>query len=148
MTLSDINSHQQEISARRDAVVPDYAKRWHGMIREWRAPRRNDAVWLTYSANYLFNTRGLKWAVDPVLLSNRVPEVPILDASQDLSDLDVVLLTHAHIDHVDATLWSQLGREPKDCWLTSHAVTVAKRFRVADDTVEVAIPEWYTETCL
>jgi hypothetical protein len=110
MTLSDRSRHQREISAKRDAVVSNYAEDWRRMIREWRSPRRNDAVWLTYSANYLFNTHDLKWAVDPVLLSNRVSEAPILDASQDLTDLDVVLLTHAHGDHVDATLWSQLRR--------------------------------------
>jgi len=247
-------------------------------------------VWLTYSANYLFNTGGLRWAVDPVLLSNRVPEAPVLDASRDLSDLDFVLLTHAHVDHVDVVLWTQLkksrchwivpehmaefftdgaamkdsdwsvavpgrelavagaritpfaaphyerratgeidhvdstgylvetaggsyllpgdirtydpaclepfadvsaafahvflgrsaaleddpplldsfvdfylscrpkkivlshlyelGRAPEDCWLTSHARTVAKAFNAVDSDIEISIPEWYTETIL
>jgi hypothetical protein len=86
------------------------------MIRSWCAPRRNDAVWLTYSANYLFNTRGLKWAVDPVLLSNRVPEAQMLDAGRDLYDLDFVLLTHTHIDHVDVILWTQL-KESRCHWI-------------------------------
>jgi len=86
------------------------------MIRGWSAPRRDDAVWLMYSANYLFNTGGLKWAVDPVLLSNRVPEAPLLDASRDLSELDFVLLTHAHVDHVDVVLWAQL-RESSCHWI-------------------------------
>jgi hypothetical protein len=290
MTVFDRSGNQREILAKREALVSDYAKRWSGMIREWRAPRRNDAVWLTYSANYLFNTRGLKWAVDPVLLSNRVPEAPMLDTSRDLNDLDFVLLTHAHADHVDVVLWPQLkeshchwivpehmadffaretslsvsgysvavpgkelalagvritpfdaphyerpatgainhvdstgyfvetaggsyllpgdirtydpvclrpfadvsavfahvflgrsaavacdpplldafvefylgcrpkkivlshlyelGREPEDCWLTSHARTVAKAFHAANNEVKISIPEWYRETIL
>jgi len=105
----DADDHPREISAKRKAIVSDYSRAWDEMIRQWRAPRANDAVWLTYSANYLFNTRGLKWAVDPVLLSNRVPEAPGDDRGGDLQDLDFILLSHAHADHVDVDLWSQLA---------------------------------------
>ena len=99
---------QLDISCKRERMVSGYAKLWSEMIREWRAPRDNDAVWLMYSASYLFNTRGQKWAVDPVRLSNRVPEAQMPELSEDLHDLDFVLLTHDHIDHVDVGLWSQL----------------------------------------
>ena len=97
--MSERSATQQAISARRAAIVSAYPACWSEMIRQWRAPRRNDAVWLTYSANYLFNTRGLRWAVDPVLLSNRVPEAPVLDAGRDLSDLDFALLYSAPPDY-------------------------------------------------
>ena len=42
----------------------------------------------------------------------------------------------------------ELGREAEDCWLGSHARTVAKAFNAADGGVEISIPEWYTETVL
>ena len=111
------------------------------MIREWRAPRRNDAVWLTYSANYLFNTRGLKWAVDPALLSNRVPEAQMLDTSQDLKNLDFVLLTHAHADHVDVDLWPQL--EESHChWIVPEHMAdfFSGEAPLSDSDYSVAVP--------
>ena len=141
MTVSDRNRRQRKISAKREAIVSDYAKRWSGMIREWRAPRRNDAVWLTYSANYLFNTRGLKWTVDPALLSNRVPEAQMLDTSQDLNDLDFVLLTHAHIDHIDVVLWTQL-KESNCHWIVpEHMVEFfTDEASMRDSRYSVAVP--------
>jgi phosphoribosyl 1,2-cyclic phosphodiesterase len=42
----------------------------------------------------------------------------------------------------------ELVREPENCWLTSHARAVAEAFRAADSEVEIAIPQWYTETLL
>lgn len=108
MNQYDRKKIQHEIDARRAALVPDYARLWHKMTRAWQAPRTDNAVWLMYSANYLFNTQGLKWAVDPVFLRNRVPEAPMMDVRQDLKGLDFILLTHAHADHIDPVLWSQL----------------------------------------
>jgi len=130
-----------DILAKREELVSDYPARWRRMIREWSAPRCNDAVWLTYSASYLFNTRGLKWAVDPVRLSNRVPEAQVVDAGRDLKDLDLVLLTHAHADHVDTVLWSQL--EESDChWIVpEHMVELfTRRTSSSDPKYSVAVP--------
>lgn len=42
----------------------------------------------------------------------------------------------------------ELGRDPEDCWLSSHAQAVAKAFRAADSNVEIVAPEWYEETVL
>jgi len=72
------------------------------------APRRDDAAWLMYAADYLLNTVGVKWAVDPVTLAGRVSGAPAVPAAQDLRELSFVLLTHAHGDHVDAPLWQAL----------------------------------------
>lgn len=130
-----------EILAKRQELVSDYPSRWSRMVREWRAPRKNDALWLTYSASYLFNTRGLKWAVDPVHLSNRVPEAQVMDAGRDLKDLDFVLLTHAHADHVDTALWSQL--EESDChWIVPEhmAEFFTRRAPSNNPDYSVAVP--------
>jgi len=111
------------------------------MICEWRAPRTTDAVWLTYSANYLFNTHGLKWAVDPVFLNNRVPEAQALDASRDMIDLEFVLLTHAHVDHVDVVLWSQV-KESRCHWIVPEHMTdfFARETSLSDSDFTVAVP--------
>jgi L-ascorbate metabolism protein UlaG (beta-lactamase superfamily) len=79
------------------------------MVEEWRASHSSHAVWLMYAANYLFDTGGIRWAVDPVLLDNKVPEAPALDVREDLAPLQLVLLTHAHSDHVDVRLWNLLS---------------------------------------
>ncbi len=42
----------------------------------------------------------------------------------------------------------ELGRDPEDCWLASHALAVAKAFSAANSEVEILIPEWYEETIL
>jgi hypothetical protein len=101
--------HRADVAARRAALVATYRQSWARMIEEWRAARTSHAVWLMYSGDYLFNTGGVRWAVDPVLLDNRLPEAPALDVRQDLASLRFVLLTHAHSDHVDLRLWRQLA---------------------------------------
>jgi len=133
--------NQHDIFTKRQKLVLDYPSHWRRMIREWRAPRTNDAVWLVYSANYLFNTGGLKWTVDPVLLSNRIPEAPVLDVTPDLKGLDFVLLSHAHIDHMDVVLWSQL--EDSRChWIVPDhmADLFANEVSVSDSSYSTAIP--------
>ncbi len=107
---------------KRQKLVSAYPILWNKMIREWRAPRTDDAVWLMYSANYLFNTGGKKWAVDPVLLSNRIPESQVLDVNQDLADLDFIILSHAHRDHTDVELWIQLERSRCHWIVPEHMV--------------------------
>ena len=139
--MFDRNSNQREITAKREALVSDYPEHWSRMIREWRATRETDAVWLTYSANYLFNTHGLRWAVDPVLLKNRVPEAQALDANRDMEDLEFVLLTHAHIDHVDVALWSQL-KGSRCHWIVPEHMTdfFARETSLGDSDFTAAVP--------
>jgi len=141
MTVSDGMDRQAELSARRVTLVANCRKAWAKMIREWSAPRQTDAVWLMYAGNYLFHTLGLKWAVDPVLLRNRVPEAPLLDVRQDLSRLSFVLLTHAHADHIDLRLWDQLSG--LDChWIVpEHMLSlVIRETSLPRDRFSVAAP--------
>jgi hypothetical protein len=139
--IADRTRNQKDILAKRQEYIVDYPGRWGRMIREWCAPRMDDAAWLTYSANYLFNTHGLKWAVDPVLLSNRIPEVPVLDVTHDLADLEFVLLSHAHSDHRDIALWSQL-QNSRCHWIVPDHMTdfFAHEVSVSDSAYSVAIP--------
>lgn len=138
----------QDIAAWRDFVLSGFAARWHRMISQWQSPSPDDAVWLMYTASYLFATRGLRWAVDPVRLANRVPEAPPIEAARDLRALNFVLLTHRHADHVDSELWSQLAA--LDClWIVPEHMTDLffgisglrrSRHLVAVSGREIAIP--------
>ena len=65
-----------------------------------------------YSANYLFRTHGIRWAIDPLRLKQRVPEAPAMDVSHDLDGLSLILLTHRHADHLDLNLVNALAKKP------------------------------------
>jgi hypothetical protein len=139
--IADRTRNQHDIQAKRKELVADHPNRWGRMIRGWCAPRTDDAVWLMNSANYLFNTGGLKWAVDPVLLSNRIPEAPVLDVTPDLADLDFILLSHAHVDHSDIVLWSQL-QNSRCHWIVPDHMTdfFTREVSVSDSAYSVATP--------
>jgi len=105
-----------EITRNRVELVEDYPELCARMIRQWNRPRNSDAVWLLYAANYLFNTHGVRWAVDPVMLKHQLPEAPSINPAGSLANLSFVLLTHAHVDHVDVSLWRALRKS--DCrWI-------------------------------
>ena len=79
----------------------EYPALWRRIINDWRKDAVGDAAWLMYAANYLFRTGGVRWAVDPFSLSTRIKDVPQPDFKTDLEKLELVLLTHAHNDHLD-----------------------------------------------
>ncbi|MGB8253712.1 MAG: hypothetical protein WCF08_10905, partial [Anaerolineaceae bacterium] len=84
---------QQEIAAMREKVIKTYPHLWESMINEWRQPGGQNCAWLMYSANYLFRTGNIRWALDPFTLQARVPQASAVPIEQDLDILDVVLLT-------------------------------------------------------
>jgi len=87
------------------------------------------------------NTGGRKWAVDPVFLSNRVPEAQVLDGSITLQGLQFILLTHAHMDHMDVTLWRQLHRAPCHWVVPEHMVDRFSRETArSEGEYSVAVP--------
>jgi len=95
---------QEMIKQRRAEVSALYPALWSKMISEWNTPDPEDRVWLTYSANYLFRTNNVRWAIDPLTLNWRVKNAPKVDTARDLSSLSFVLLTHGHNDHLDLDL--------------------------------------------
>lgn len=98
---------QTEILARKATIARNYPSLWQGMVTNWARPDNKDRAWLIYSANYLFHTSGVRWAIDPITLRQRVACVPEVDIST-LAALDYVVLTHCHADHLDVSLLRHL----------------------------------------
>jgi hypothetical protein len=102
-------------SSRRTAQLDEarlaYPAQWSRIISDWRG-EGPDAAWMMYSANYLLRTAGLRWAVDPLLLSSRIGGFSMPHAAEDLRSLDWIVLTHAHLDHLDLPLLARLADQP------------------------------------
>jgi L-ascorbate metabolism protein UlaG (beta-lactamase superfamily) len=98
----------KQIASTRAKLVSRYPAIWSSMIDMWNASGEGDFAWLMYSSNYLFRTGGVRWAIDPMTLNNRVSEAPVIDIARDLQGLSVVLLTHEHADHLDLNLLRRL----------------------------------------
>jgi hypothetical protein len=81
------------------------------IVSEWAAPVPGDRAWLLYAANYLLRTGGVRWALDPLSLRQRLPTAPEVDPSA-LAALDYVVLTHRHADHLDLNLLRRLRDLP------------------------------------
>jgi hypothetical protein len=107
--------HQKEIAIFR------YPELWAKMIADWSQPGAADCAWLMYSANYLFRTGGLHWAVDPLTLKERVPSAAEVDVLGDLQCLKLILLTHNHPDHLDFDLLAALRDIPIQ-WVIPEAI--------------------------
>lgn len=90
----------------------EYPALWRWFIREWRDTENGDFAWLMYAANYLFYTGGIRWAMDPFSLATRINRVPHADYASDLEPLELVLLTHAHNDHLDLNLIGAIAGLP------------------------------------
>jgi L-ascorbate metabolism protein UlaG (beta-lactamase superfamily) len=105
-------SRQQEIERRRVELAAAYPRLWERMIAAWSARAQADRAWLTYSANYLLCTAGVRWAIDPFTLHSRLPAAPQVDELPALRGLAFVVLTHAHSDHLDLSLIRALRDEP------------------------------------
>jgi len=112
---------QAHIDQRRDETAARTPAIWDKLIAEWNSPGSEDRVWLMYSANYLFRTQGVRWAMDPLALNSRLPQAPAMDVARDLKDLDFILLTHRHGDHLDFGLLRALRHLPI-WWVVPEAI--------------------------
>jgi hypothetical protein len=105
------DQHQARIEHRITEARQGYPALWQKMIRDWKIASE-DAAWLTYAANYLFHTDGVKWALDPFSLFTRLKEKNPQDFTADLDALDAVVLSHAHADHLDMNILAALNGLP------------------------------------
>ena len=104
--------YSHEIDKERAAYEQGYLERWERMLAAWRQRSTRDAVWLMFSANYLCNSGGVRWALDPVRPTRILAGLPRPVPLEPLRALDFVLLSHAHGDHFDPELLASLRSSP------------------------------------
>ena len=119
--MDRFSEKQSEIEQRRAEACARYPALWSRMITEWNTPDPVDRVWLTYSANYLFRTNNIRWAMDPLTLNWRIPDAPKVSTACDLRHLSFVLLTHEHKDHLDFDLLASL-RDMPITWVVPQSI--------------------------
>jgi hypothetical protein len=110
--MDRFSEEQEKILRQRIQASALYPELWQKMIAEWNTTDPQDRVWLTYSANYIFRTHNIRWAIDPLTLQWRLKFSTHVDVASDLSNLSFVLLTHAHNDHLDLDLLCALKHYP------------------------------------
>jgi L-ascorbate metabolism protein UlaG (beta-lactamase superfamily) len=110
--MDRLTKQPTKIEHRKAAAMARYPLLWQRMISEWQRPEETDRAWLLYTANYLFCTAGVRWAIDPLTLHWRVSSAPQVDAARDLRDLSFIILTHCHADHLDLDLVRELSGYP------------------------------------
>jgi hypothetical protein len=102
---------QAEIEQKILTATAAYSSLWQDVVSDWQV-EQNDAVWLTYAANYLLHTGKTHWAIDPYSLFTRLKLDIQPDFLNDLRNLQLVVLTHAHADHLDLNLITALRDLP------------------------------------
>jgi L-ascorbate metabolism protein UlaG (beta-lactamase superfamily) len=93
-----------------------------------------------YSANYLFRTQGVRWGIDPLTLSARLPQSPAMDVARDIKDLVFVLLTLCHKDHLDLGLLSALRHLPI-WWVVPEAILPLVKREAGLPAKQILVPK-------
>jgi hypothetical protein len=99
----------QPIELRRTRAALEYPALYKKVIRQWKQ-EGEDTFWLIYSANYLFRGGGVRWAVDPLTLSSRIPAELPHHLEKDFERTDFIVLTHRHSDHLDKKLLKTISQ--------------------------------------
>ena len=133
------NQQQARIERRIEEARLGYPALWQRIIRDWK-DASDDAAWLTYAANYLFHTAGVKWALDPFSLFTRLKEKNPQDFAADLSALDAVVLSHAHADHLDLNILAALDGLPIS-WVVPEFMLEYLEKKVNLKTTRLVIPQ-------
>jgi hypothetical protein len=97
-----------DINNYKNWIINNYPAIWSRITADYRQNAGGGRAWLIGPANYLFQTEGIRWAVDPVYSSLFIDTKP--NAAADIADLDMILLTHPHRDHFDTPLLQQFCR--------------------------------------
>lgn len=139
--MEPIDIKRQAIAATKARVSGSYPFLWREIIREWSSGETADSAWLTYAANYLFSTAGVRWALDPLSLAARVPGIEPPDFNADLRPCELVVLSHNHKDHLDLDLIRALQSQPLQWVIPQHMLhTVLARADIPSE--RIIVPEY------
>lgn len=111
---------------RRDQGVPRQpVAGYEAFARDWSQrpdyALNGDRVWWLGHSTLLFNLSGVKVLTDPVLSRRASPlqfagpqrRLPCVTTVADLPDIDIVLVSHNHYDHLDSGTIQQLARRSR-----------------------------------
>jgi L-ascorbate metabolism protein UlaG (beta-lactamase superfamily) len=139
MSIDQCSNQQDWIDHSTHQAVDTYPQQWLDLVEDWRSKDGEDALWLTYAANYLLRTAGVHWAIDPLSLTTRVGHTPHPDFQQDLSSLQLIVLSHIHSDHVDPNLLAVL-RDLPITWVVPEFMCESVLAIVPVDISQLIIP--------
>ncbi len=129
-----------DIDLKIKTTLASYPGIWAQMIAEWRG-NGPDSAWLMYSANYLFRTAGIRWAMDPYTLLTRLKQPQLSSLEEDLTDLKLVVLTHAHADHLDLNLIVRLQHLPIQWIIPNFMLDLILPFtQMPEDLIHIPVP--------
>jgi hypothetical protein len=130
----------QPIEVKRTRAVLEYPAIYKRVIEQWKI-EGDDTFWLIYSANYLFRCGGVRWAVDPVILSSRIQAELPPHLEEDFEKADFIVLTHRHSDHLDKNLLKAIS-DINIPWVVPEFMLeeVNKNFHLPDHRIIVPIP--------
>jgi hypothetical protein len=137
--MDQITEKQIQIARHRLELIHHYPTIWDKLTLEWKSPDPEDRAWLMYSANYLFRTAGIRWALDPLTLRQRVPSAPEVDISA-LAPLDFIVLTHRHADHMDLGFLSKLRDFPTHWIVPEVLLESLQTLNLPPDRLMIAHP--------
>lgn len=109
-----------KLANKLETARTEYSSQWDKVLKDWNSLKQTDAAWLTYAANYLLFTGGTRWAIDPFSMSTRIKGIQTPDFANDLKNLEFVVLSHAHNDHLDLTLIDAIAHLPVQWIIPEH----------------------------
>ena len=121
---ADLDQIEKVIEQRKQKATAEYPALWQKVIRDWAGNGAENAAWLTYAANYLFRTAGVHWAMDPFFMGSRIQGIAAPNFQPDLAKLELVVLTHAHADHLDLRLIEDLSLSPVQWIIPQHMLPI------------------------
>jgi hypothetical protein len=133
------SKEQAYIDQKRKDKAALYPQLVADLTEEWCSSQEGDKAWLLYSANYLLRTGGVRWAMDPLTLRNRVPEAPAVNMASAFEQLDFVVLTHRHADHLDVELLKEMRHLPI-CWVIPDYLLPQVQTEVGLPTDKIIVP--------
>lgn len=121
-------------------------------IKKWEVANKTQVVWFGHSAA-LVKINGLNVVIDPMLGPNAAPIAPfavkrytpdVLDIIDDLPEIDLLLLTHDHYDHLDLTSMKKLIPKIKSYFVALGTARHLTSWGVPEETI-TEFDWWDTE---
>lgn len=99
----ETDRRMEKHSSLKDAMIDydrNFVKNWRNIFREYRTCQKENRMWIAGPSSYVFVMEGMRFAVDLQIRREKDREILFLELERDLADLDFILITHEHDDHL------------------------------------------------